>query len=323
MAEHQPLSGTDLDRLSTKILALLNSAKPLEDLITDIVRAVQRDMSFEAVGLRLADGLDFPYWFTRGFDRDLIEKGLHLCSRDREGELIRRADGSPGVECMCGNVIAGRTDPKFLFFTEGGSFWSNSATHVSAPSSEEDRKAGTGNRCISEGYESVALIPVKAGGTTHGLLQLSDRRRDMFTLELVCFLEGVAASIALLFSMKRERDRLQQHAGDLTRLTAIRTQLLDRIAAELRNGIAQDENERARSQVLHRLEGILNELQLLKGLLPICSRCKKIRNEAGDWERIEVYVRDRSGVEFSHTLCPECFRSWEIDFNNVRPPGKP
>jgi hypothetical protein len=45
---------------------------------------------------------------------------------------------------------------------------------------------------------------------------------------------------------------------------------------------------------------------MLRGLLPICSSCKKIRNDQGYWEQIEVYIRDHSEADFSHGICPEC-----------------
>ena len=47
-------------------------------------------------------------------------------------------------------------------------------------------------------------------------------------------------------------------------------------------------------------------VKVLEGLLPICSFCKKIRNEAGEWERLEGYISRRSEAEFSHGVCPSC-----------------
>ena len=49
-----------------------------------------------------------------------------------------------------------------------------------------------------------------------------------------------------------------------------------------------------------------HDIRILKGLLPICSFCKKIRNDLGDWEVLEKYISDRSESQFSHSLCPEC-----------------
>lgn len=48
------------------------------------------------------------------------------------------------------------------------------------------------------------------------------------------------------------------------------------------------------------------EVRILEGLLPICSFCKRIRDPEGRWERMEKYISERSGAEFTHGLCPEC-----------------
>lgn len=54
------------------------------------------------------------------------------------------------------------------------------------------------------------------------------------------------------------------------------------------------------------LESALAEIKTLNGLLPICSNCKKIKDENGQWSTLEQYFSDRSDVEFSHGYCPEC-----------------
>lgn len=46
----------------------------------------------------------------------------------------------------------------------------------------------------------------------------------------------------------------------------------------------------------------------LEGILPVCASCKKIRDDKGDWQQIEAYIRDRSAASFSHGICPECAR---------------
>ena len=50
------------------------------------------------------------------------------------------------------------------------------------------------------------------------------------------------------------------------------------------------------------------ELRVLHGLLPICSFCKKIRDETGEWRQLETYIAARSSARFSHTFCQECGR---------------
>ena len=48
------------------------------------------------------------------------------------------------------------------------------------------------------------------------------------------------------------------------------------------------------------------ETKILRGLLPICSYCKKVRDDKGYWKQIEVYIAANSQADFSHGLCPEC-----------------
>jgi hypothetical protein len=55
------------------------------------------------------------------------------------------------------------------------------------------------------------------------------------------------------------------------------------------------------------LEQSIKHVKTLQGLLPICASCKKIRDDKGYWNQIEVYVRDHSEADFSHSICPECF----------------
>ncbi len=59
-------------------------------------------------------------------------------------------------------------------------------------------------------------------------------------------------------------------------------------------------------KLIAELQEALANVKTLKGLLPICASCKKVRDDKGYWHQVEVYVRDRSEAEFSHGLCPEC-----------------
>ncbi len=61
-----------------------------------------------------------------------------------------------------------------------------------------------------------------------------------------------------------------------------------------------------RHQLMTRLREALADVQRLRGLLPICSFCKKIRNDRGYWDRLESYLSAHAGVEFSHGICPDC-----------------
>ncbi len=58
--------------------------------------------------------------------------------------------------------------------------------------------------------------------------------------------------------------------------------------------------------LIARLQDALANVKTLRGLLPICASCKKVRDDKGYWHQVEVYVRDRSDAEFTHGICPEC-----------------
>ncbi len=56
------------------------------------------------------------------------------------------------------------------------------------------------------------------------------------------------------------------------------------------------------------LEDTLKEVRTLQGLIPICANCKKIRDDKGFWQKVEVYLEARSNARFTHGLCEECIQ---------------
>ncbi|MBS1796436.1 MAG: hypothetical protein JSS81_21480 [Acidobacteria bacterium] len=62
-------------------------------------------------------------------------------------------------------------------------------------------------------------------------------------------------------------------------------------------------------ELRQKLQAAVDELKVLKGSLPICSNCKKIRDEEHHWHPIEKYISDRSEAEFSHGICPDCVKN--------------
>ena len=62
-----------------------------------------------------------------------------------------------------------------------------------------------------------------------------------------------------------------------------------------------------REYVINNLKNALDEIKILKGILPICMHCKKIRDDSGYWNQLETYIHEHSGADFSHGICPDCF----------------
>jgi hypothetical protein len=305
----------ELGQLVSNILSLTAAEGDLETLIPRIVLEIHRATGFECVGLRLKDGGDYPYYFTQGYDQSFVNKEMSLCSRDGIGELIRDSDGTPYLECMCGKVVVGRTNPRLPVFTPGGSFWSNSTSELLATTTtDEDRQPRMRNRCNEEGYETVALLPLKLGSVICGLLQLNDRRRGQLTPAVVELLEGIAVCIAMVFQLRQaelaagRRIRLAagRRAGDLHLGLTGRTAILDRIARELQQRNATDRS--IPPALLATLVENLDDLSRADGLVSICAVCKRVR-QYQTWHTIERFIADRSQIRFSHGYCPACYES--------------
>lgn len=184
-------------RLAGRILESLNREVAGLEAIRDVVTLIKEFSGFEAVGIRLHEGDDFPYFEANGFSEGFVQAENYLCVRDKNGKQIYDSQGSPILECMCGNVLSGRTDPTLPFFTESGSFWTNSTTKLLASTRPEDLQSPVRGRCNKAGYESVALIPLRSGDQVVGLLQLNDSRPGRFTTEVIRFLEEIGASIGI------------------------------------------------------------------------------------------------------------------------------
>jgi len=199
------------EQLTLELLGLLTSKTDLHDLMASITAFLSRWAGCEAVGIRLQQGDDYPYFETRGFPPEFVLLENSLCIRDPAGEALRDSNGALVLECMCGNIIQGRFDPSLPFFTKHGSFWTNCTTDLLATTTEEQRQARTRNRCNGEGYESVALIPLRAGRTPLGLLQLNDKRKGRFTLELIELLERQATRIVLAIAQRQAEENLRRN----------------------------------------------------------------------------------------------------------------
>ncbi len=100
----------------------------------------------------------------------------------------------------------------------------------------------------------------------------------------------------------KERNLLEERVSERTRELSDVNGRLELEISEHKNTIAK-------------LEETLNEIKQLRGILPICSYCKKIRDDAGYWKQLEEYLLDHSDAKFSHGLCPECAKKFFPDMD--------
>jgi len=111
----------------------------------------------------------------------------------------------------------------------------------------------------------------------------------------------------ILLTARRDREDkilgLQSGADDYITKPFDREELRARVQV----GIRVLELQGALAQRVRELEEALSRVKTLQGLLPICSYCKKIRNDRNYWQQVEGYISDHSEAQFSHGICPECY----------------
>jgi len=128
---------------------------------------------------------------------------------------------------------------------------------------------------ISDPRLPVLLAQRQTTGKAHG--ELNGRRRDgtLFPVEL--------SSVVF------------QHSDGHDRTCLIIRDISDRKTAECE-----------RERLILELQEALAKVKTLSGLLPICASCKKIRNQEGKWQVLELYIRTHAQADFTHGICPEC-----------------
>jgi len=116
---------------------------------------------------------------------------------------------------------------------------------------------------------NVMFAPLNMRGKTVGIMGLANKPSDFSAAD---------AEIASVF-------------GELAAIALLNSRYIDLL------------NERTTS-----LERALAQVKTLRGLLPICAHCKRIRDDKGFWTKVESYLREHADVEFTHGLCPECIK---------------
>ena len=130
---------------------------------------------------------------------------------------------------------------------------------------------------------------------------------------------NVESAMAEFWKTPGARDSIQYRArhanGSWVSIEVVAYNLLDHpeIQGVVLNGrdiSNRKRDEAVKDQLIWELRQALAGVNTLAGVLPICASCKKIQSEDGNWQQIEVYIRDRAQVEFSHGICPECSQLW-------------
>jgi hypothetical protein len=193
------MSKTKVQNAEPGSLYPLRNVPELSEIVKRALLRIRDLANCEAAGIRLKNNEDYPYLETIGFPPEFLEEEKYLQIRKPEGNPVYDHQGNVVLKGLCGRVIQGIVDPGSPFFTRQGSFWMNSAS-----SSLISVFAGTPGpgfcRCYTDGYGSMAIIPLTYGPENIGLLQVNDFHPGRLDNESITRLEKLAIQLSSEFA---------------------------------------------------------------------------------------------------------------------------
>ena len=202
-----------------------------------------------------------------------------LWSVDAEANQLRHVESWGKLGSL---VMAFTESEREIVFTEGvglpGRVWGSKAP-TWIPDVMEDPNFPRAPQAARAGLRSAFGFPILLGSEVKGVLEFFSRRVQPPDEDLLAMLTSIGSQIGQFTARKQmEADR-------------------ERLIGELREALAN--------------------IKTLRGLLPICATCKKIRDEMGYWNRIEDYILARSEALFTHGICPDCARQQHPDWDEA------
>jgi PAS domain S-box-containing protein len=307
---------------AAQLIRIINTGGEFRKCLSDLIALLRKWSECEAVGIRLSEGDDYPYFETSGFPDVFVHGENLLCHYG--------LDGKPEFEYISGKILSGGTYSDNLYFTPRGSFWSNNTTDLLLETSEIDYQSSLVNKCNKAGYESLALIPLRSGSEVLGFLQFNDPQAGRFTLPLIEDFERIADYLALTISVRKIKDTskkneqrlaeilecvgdavivtdkagkiiyLNSAAEDLTgwkRQEAINLPVTDVFKISAQQTIARDENSESRQNSPQSLAVRTNHNLLISKdghEIPVDGSRVPVKNKKGKTKGVVITFRDIS-----------------------------
>ncbi|MCC6157090.1 MAG: hypothetical protein IT350_03495 [Deltaproteobacteria bacterium] len=152
-------------------------------------------------------------------------------------------------------------------------------------------------------FEARGVVPYAPIFRTE--IDLGNVFLDPRIVAMVLGIYGAYTALALVAIHRFQRVHRQNH----DQLTAAHEALRVEVEARIREVEARTRAEAEKEIIIANLNAALADVKQLRGLLPICASCKKVRNDEGYWQGIDLYLRDHADVELTHGICPDCMAS--------------
>ncbi len=194
---------------SNEFLQIANRHKEMAPLLNDFIAETKRLTDCFAVGIRILDEQgNLPF-------KAVVGCGERFCKSDNPFPVN-------AGNCMCKEIVRQTSGQKSPFFTESGSFYADSTSHLLATVSEKEKQ----KMCYmykNPEYESLALIPIRAEGKIHGLIFAADPRQNLIAPETVEILEGASMQLGTAIERVRAEEAVQKSHRELEKRVKDRT----------------------------------------------------------------------------------------------------
>jgi PAS domain S-box-containing protein len=252
---------------ANRFLYIGNRHTKMRPLLKEFVEEIKKVSGCSATAVRIVDEEGkIPYVGSDGFNGD-------FCSIDDPLSVYSEKG-------MCIRVIKDQKGPLAPLFTTYGSYFTNS-TSAFLSSASEDQKRLMRNTCHRFGYETIALIPIRSGERTIGLIHVADRETDRLDSQKIEMLEFAALQLGTAIERVQAEQGLRDSHDELEKQVDKRTSLLLRAKNDL---LAEVEQRKIYEQELLGLQQRLRELS-----------SRLIQAEALERRRIATEIHDRIG----------------------------
>ncbi|MFH1214366.1 MAG: hypothetical protein V1681_09765 [Candidatus Neomarinimicrobiota bacterium] len=158
-----------------------------------------------------------------------------------------------------------------------------------------------------------------------GMMIIKIETREMRLVDLIEKLKAGNEQLRQEIELRKQTElELTAYRAHLEDMVRERTDQLLKLNTQLQIEILEHERtEQEKEKLINDLTEAIANIKQLKGLIPICASCKKIRDDQGYWNEVEAYIGLHSTAEFSHGICPECTKNLYPDiYANLVKKGK-
>lgn len=276
---------------ANQFLIIGNRYTEMQPLLSAFLGEIKRVSGCAAVAVRILneDGR-IPYAAYDGFDGDFCSIKAPLSITSDKG--------------MCNRVINNRRAPHESLFTEYGSYYLNS-TSAFITSASADQTRLMRNTCNRFGYETIALIPIRSGDRTLGLIHVADREASRLNDDKVDILEAAALQLGTAIERVQAEQALKDSHDDLEKRVEKRTEMLQHAKNEL---VIEVEQRRKYEQELLGFQQRQRKLSSLS-----------IQTEERERRRIATEIHDRIGQTLAVVKIQLGVIGAEFDFQGLKP----